>query len=76
MFTLERVLLSLEPNMETHEDGMVLLSLNPTICSLLNWIMVKLEYLDSMPSRKILPFKSTDTDNFTYYFPAFKTKYK
>ena len=76
MFTLERGLLSLEPKMETHEDGIVLLSLNPTICSLLNWIMVKLEYLYSMPSRKILPFKSTDTDNFTYYFPAFKTKYK
>ena len=75
MFTLERVLLSLEPKMETHEDGMVLLSLNPKICSL------KMDHGESTififyAFKEILLFKSADTDNFTYYFPAFKTKYK
>ena len=76
MYTLERLLLSLDPKKKTDAEGNVSLALNSIICPLLVWIMERLEILYSMESRRLIPFESVVSDYFSFYFPAFKTNYK
>lgn len=76
MYTLERLLLSMDPRRKTDAEGNPLLALNLIICPLLVWIMEKLEILYSMQSRKLIPFETTAYECFSFYFPAFKTNYK
>ena len=73
MFTLERLLQSFECRSKTNNKGQMLVALHPIICSLLLWIMDKQEKLFSISTRILIPFEPKETDNFSFYFPAFKT---
>ena len=76
MYTLIRLCLSLECRKKTDSVGNAILALHPNVCSLLSWIMERLEILFATPTRKLIPFKPTDSLDFSYYFPAFETQYK
>ena len=75
MFTLEKLLLSMKPKREIDNEGIMLVALHPIICTLLTWIMFRMETLFSTQSRVLLPSEASSNDDFSFYFPA-KTKYK
>ena len=76
MYTLSRLSLSLECTKKNNSLGNLIMALHPNVCSLLTWVMERLEILFATPTRKLIPFKSTDSTDFSYFFPAFETQYK
>ena len=76
VYTLEKLFLSFECSKETNIQGQVLMSLHPKVVPLLSWVMERLEALYSAPTRKLVPFKPTESLNFSYHFPGFTTQYK
>ena len=76
VYTLDKLFSSFECSRETNNQGQVLISLHPKVFPLLSWVMERLEALYSAPSRKLVPFKPTESLNYSYYFPGFATQYK
>ena len=52
------------------------MSLHPKVVPLLSCVMELLEAIYSAPTRKLVPFKPTESLNLSYYFPGFTTQYK
>ncbi|KAI6655648.1 hypothetical protein LOD99_11377 [Oopsacas minuta] len=63
--TLEGLFLSFDCKKETDNQGQVLISLHPKVFAVLSWVMKRLEALYSIPTRKLVLFKPTESLNYS-----------